>query len=192
MHVQCLTAKDCRAVSSNSVLNSQPPERLVALAGYLAVWEDIMNRICILLLSSLILAACAATGHSYTSMPISKGEAQLVVYRSPNGGPAPIEVNGLRQCKLPRDGYFILNVPAGKTTTLTTHLLGDPDISTYRIQPKAGERHYVRVEINSASVIAGTLAGVIGTMAAPREGSFVFREGSESEASTKRSVADCS
>ncbi len=136
------------------------------------------------------LTACAATGQQYVPAKASKGEAKVVVYRSPNGGPAPIDINGIRKCRLPRNGHLILSVPASQPLTLSSSLFGDPSESKLMFIPKTGQTYYVRVEVNTASVVAGALGGAVGglvlgttaTTMATQEGSFVFREGSEAEA----------
>lgn len=138
----------------------------------------------------LFAAACSATGQQYTPQKSSKGESKIVVYRSPNGGPAPIDVNGVRKCRLPRNGYFVLTVPSSQPLTLSSSLFGDPSVSRFSFTPQPRQTYYVRVEVNSASVVAGSLGGAFGglvggtaaTVAATQEGSFIFREGSEVEA----------
>lgn len=139
----------------------------------------------------LALTACSATGQQYIATKANKNEAKVVVYRSPNGGPAPIDVNGIRKCRLHRNGYFVLTVPVSQPLTLSSSLFGDPSVSRFSFTPQAHQIYYVRVEVNSASVVTGSLGGAFGglvggtaaTMAATQEGSFIFREGSEIEAS---------
>lgn len=150
-----------------------------------------MTKIFLILGAILIsLTACSATGQQYAPAKISKNEAQVVVYRTPNGGPAPINVNGVRKCRLPRNGHFILTVPPSHPLTLTSSLFGDPSESRFTLTPKSGQTYYVRVEINTASVAAGTIGGTLGglvlgttaTSISTNEGSFLFREGNEAEA----------
>ncbi len=138
----------------------------------------------------LALTACSTTGQQYTAVKANKNEAKVVVYRSPNGGPAPIDVDGVRKCRLPRNGYFVLTVPSSRPLTLSSSLFGDPSVSRFSFTPQPRQTYYVRVEVNTASVVAGSLGGAFGgliggtaaTAVATQEGSFVFREGNEAEA----------
>lgn len=141
-------------------------------------------------LVALSLSACSATGENYQPKAIPSGQSSIVVYRTPMGGSAPIDVNGAYKCRLFRNGFFELNVPANSTTILSTSLFGDPFKSVYQLNLAPRQRKYVRVEINSASQITGTVFGTLGgfiggtaaSAVATQEGSFVFRDGNEGEA----------
>lgn len=149
-----------------------------------------MTKILTFGMALLALTACAATGQQYTPTKAYDNEAKVVVYRTPNGGPAPIDVNGVHKCRLPRNGHFVLSVPPREPLTLASSLFGDPSVSRFSFTPQPRQTYYVRVEVNTASVVAGSLGGALGgliggtaaTAAATQEGSFVFREGNEAEA----------
>lgn len=156
-----------------------------------------MKPSCLLLSSVLFLAACTATGQPYQASKAPSGKAQIVVYRT-SAGEAPVNVNGTTNCDLPKNGYFVVTVPANQPVHLSSKtnpfLSGNDKTSTYAVTPKAGAVHYVRVDTNQKAKIAGAVGmgmlGILGSMGASSavsdEGLFIFREGNADEAASTR------
>ena len=87
-------AEKHRAVSFDTDENTQITRARQALVIF--YWEIFMTKkILTYGITLFALTACAATGQQYVPAKASKGEAKVVVYRSPNGGPAPIDTGEL-------------------------------------------------------------------------------------------------
>ena len=135
----------------------------------------------ITLFSVIVLTACAtAGGPPYEAQPIAKGKAQVVVYRPDAGriGQAnpTAEISGVKSCKLWLNRHFIADIPAGKAILRVRQW--DLGTSTFSFDAKAGQRQYIRVEMDSNVITGQVLGGFIGANLAmkPEQGPFLIRK----------------
>lgn len=138
---------------------------------------------------AVLLTGCAAVGgQPYTPQAMVQGQNQIVVYRVSRGAILPISVNGQERCQLPNGGSFVFNVPINATVNLDIKKFGFMPSSHMLVADRP--KIFIRVQYNTGlSLLSGALAGVSGLPGAAAgasldpEGEWLFRTGSEAEAS---------
>lgn len=198
---RCHVQAQAKSIAPFHMLRMKTPSRQSRTSSGDFLFEVFMTKRFLILCSSLIalsLTACSATGPVYTPTKAQGNEAKVVVYRSPNGGPAPIYVNGTYHCRLPSSGHFVLTVEPRQQLVLSSRFLGDLTPSTFVFTPQSGRTYYVRTELSTSSLIAGSLGAGVGGFIGGSIGSsasggstYVFRDGVEAEALTTRYSGGC-
>lgn len=142
----------------------------------------------IAILATLFLCACAtAKGPEFdpTALTAPQG-AQIVVYRPSNViGSARnpmIEVNGVDKCKLPQNGFAVLDANPGSVTVGVAAY----GVSRTTVIVKKNQRYYMKVTPNMGQVMGlgfgGLVGGAIVGAASYNDGFFKINEVTKSQA----------
>ena len=123
-----------------------------------------MNRFLLLILS-VFLASCAATGNLFQKLdPPSPGQSVVYVFRTQNVTRSMdlspgIAVNGKEVGALPLDGYLRIQVPAGATEVGMLNRIylwpnGSP-LRNVKLEARPGATHFVEFSVDSYRYVRG-------------------------------------
>ena len=155
----------------------------------------------LLLILSISLSACAATGPGYLSVKsnipqLASGKARLYFMRDTgfmgSGSNARIQVNGIDKPDLAMGGFFYTDEDPGNIFIMVDGGQYSPGDAKLTLKAEEGQTYYFFVEPNTGNIMTGALFGILGS-AARGDGIYKFYQIPEKMAleklKTKKSVS---